>query len=133
MTKDIAQQWLDLFIEDGWTITPLSESSKSDKNLWVKAEDSTGWRAHIDLRDYPHSKLSEEERQRVHVWAPDDLAVIVTNQPSLDSLVAAQRYCIFCNTFDVDTVRISFAGRCCTHCRKDEELVRKLEYPGWAN
>lgn len=123
MNKQVAQSWLDEFYEAKWHVTKTYSSDS--KHYTCKSDD--GWTAHVNLRDM------KSEDNRVHVWAPDQLAVMVTDLPCIAHLEAARRYCIFCDTHDVDTVRISFAGRCCEECRNNEELIKKMEYPGWAN
>jgi len=120
MTASELKQWVRDAIDDGWEAKatfPEHESMDTASSLT-----KGGWKAMVFLRDKETS---------IGVWGPDSLQVLVPTIYNMKALEAALRTCQYCKETDIDTVRISFGGRCCKKCRI--ELVPKLEYPGWTN
>jgi len=111
--------WRQAAIADGWYSEPLYKHHLDAEDY--RLTDSAGFTAHILIR----SNLND-----ISVWGPDGLCIQkIPTTYDRACLEAAIRYCSHCDTWDVDTVRYSFAGRCCKNCRP--ELAKKHEQPGW--
>jgi hypothetical protein len=67
----------------------------------------------------------------ITIWAPDQLQIIPPREYNWMEIGRQTRYCEYCKSADVDTVRIGFAGRCCATCRP--KLAKILEKFGWCN
>jgi len=67
----------------------------------------------------------------INVWGPDSLSIdpVPIVYPGFAALKSLARRCPECGTEDVDTMRVSFANRCCANCA--QELRKELERPGW--
>lgn len=88
-----------------------------------------GWVAHVMADIYPPGKKWYGQAS-VHIWAPDRLDIKPPDiYPGFEKLQALIRHCNYCDRDDVDTERVSFAGRCCAQCLSAER--DRLEYPGW--
>jgi len=90
------------------------------------------WSQEDDIRVKREGFTAQIRHDSVFVWGSDGL--VINPAPiiySWDALIAGLRHCHHCGHSDVDTVRYSFAGRCCKACLP--EMRREHEYPGWTN
>jgi hypothetical protein len=123
LTPEEITQWFHDAIADGFTVKAIYPGCETIDTAALLEKD--GWSMHIMRRD---------NYKDISIWGPDSLAVRVPSRKyDFKSLVKGLRYCEYCNTENVKTERISFAGRCCSKCRKDPELTRTMEPPGWTN
>ena len=114
-------------IADGWTLAPIYEHEPAESHATMSRD---GFKAHVKARiKQPGEKWKYETE--VSLWGPDGLHIPTPEVYSMDTLVEALRVCPKCKAKDVDTVRYSFAGRCCNVCLP--EMRRRHEYPGWAS
>ena len=114
-------------IADGWTLAPTYEHEPAESHATMSSD---GFKAHVKARiKQPGEKWKYETE--VSLWGPDGLHIPTPEVYSMDTLVEALRVCPKCKAKDVDTVRYSFAGRCCNVCLP--EMRRRHEYPGWAS
>ena len=107
-------------VADGWAGEPLYPKSASSQSAARLTKD--GWTVHI---------LNGISRSSVAVWGPDGLRVKTPFPYSFEALIQALRTCLYCSAENVDTQRVSFAGRCCGACITEQR--KRLEYPGWTN
>ena len=123
---DKAIQWKAAAVTDGWLIKPTYKIESVETAATLEKD---GFIASIITR-YKESKPKEYQYDgSVSVWGPDKLTVHPGSKYSWEQLNNELRICHSCNTKDVDTVRISFAGRCCKKCLP--ELRKTHEPPGW--
>ena len=121
-----AIQWKTDAVADGWLIKPTYKIEPVESAATLERENFV---AQIYTR-YKESKPKEYQYDgSVSVWGPDRLAIDVQHPYSWKQLNDELRYCHSCNSKDVDTVRISFAGRCCKKCLP--ELRKTHEPSGW--
>ena len=120
------EQWRADAIADGWISRPTYGDHEDEARMASLTKN--GWQAQVDNR--PVRPNGYDER-RVSVWDAKGIVVIVEYPYSAESLQRGQRICQFCKATNVDTHRVSFAGRCCTACLPEQR--KKLEYPGGTN
>lgn len=111
--------WREAAIADGWQHEPLYAPHETEEQACRMARD--GFKAHVIVRG--------NHGDSVAVWGPDGMQVRVPREYTWEAVVAGLRTCQPCGATDVDTVRYSFAGRCCAACRP--AMARQHEYPGW--
>lgn len=122
--------WRDAAIADGWQHEPLYPNHEPEQRA-AKLKHPEGFVAQIISRDNCSKGGKWKYEAMVSVWGPDDLCLAPGRIYSLDHLRARLRDCGNCGATDVDTVRYSFAGRCCEKCLP--AMRKKHEYPGWCN
>ena len=108
---------------DGWDSAPTyaSEPESRHATLW-----KDGFSAHAKMR----TKVGKWKYEaQISIWGPDGLHFRPWQEYSMERLIAAIRTCSMCGATDVETVRFSFAGRCCKPCLP--EVKKKHEFPGW--
>ena len=115
------REWVRDAVSDGWLATATYPGHESITTAVRLSKE--GWGAQAIIRGNPADSIS--------VWGPDRLTVLVPIKYSWETLQEGLTTCQFCHKRNTPTVRISFAGRCCTECRAI--LAPKLEYPGWAS
>jgi len=130
-------------IADGWSIEPTYESENVMRAGTLKKAAGEGNEWHLTYINRPEMTCYNDPEfkklfgGRIHMWGPDGLAIPIDEKDTENggydwtALQAALRTCGYCHATNVETTRISFAGRCCLACRNDKELTRKVEYPGW--
>lgn len=131
-TKEQVEQYRAAMIADGWDHKPTYGSlerrvGESEEAAMSLSKD--GFKCQTLLRD-PNTEVVHYD---INFWGPDGLVVAHPLTYSMDDLRAALRYCGYCGANDVDTGRMSFAGRCCQKCRKDQKVTSREEPPGWTN
>lgn len=111
--------WYNAAINDGWSVddnSGMGNVTDLVNSFIVLRKDD--WAAHCGQR-------------MIRVWGPDRLQIVVPAIYNMDALQNALRQCENCGATDVDTVRYSFAGRCCQNCLP--EMRRIHEFAGWYN
>ena len=123
--------WCDLE-RDGWHRQPIYEGWEAKDEFGNPSPDGDwkytkeGFSIHIY-----NSAVRGNAALDLSAWGPDKLAVTVNLPYSMDSLRHELQRCHECGAYPVETVRYSFAGRCCKQCRP--ELAKKYEFPGWTS
>lgn len=125
---DKAVAYREAAIADGWDCEASYEIESVKRAARLTRD---GWVIQILSRDNRDRTRKFNYDASVAVWAPDRLAVRARHPYSFEQLEAATRECLYCDAKDVDTVLISFAGRCCAECRP--RLAKTHERPGWTN
>jgi hypothetical protein len=121
------RQFRDAAAADGWSIEGTYEPSESIDRASRLTRD--GFVMQIITRDNIGKGGSKHFEASVHIWGPDGLAITPPNFYDFKEMVARTRRCSACKAEDVDTVRYSFAGRCCNACLP--EMRMRHEKPGW--
>jgi hypothetical protein len=114
-------------LDDGWSIEP-TYTSEDVKRAGKLEKDGFN----IQFINRPEYR-APMNKPSISIWGPDGLALEVEETYSWENLQKLLRRCAYCNASGVETIRIGFAGRCCSDCRQNTELVNKIEYPGWTN
>lgn len=123
-------KWVQEAIEDGWEAKPMYENHESVFSAAKLEKD--GWIAHALMRIHgDKSKWAFETA--IHVWAPDTLSVNPRQSYNWEALKKSTKHCQYCGTDDVETTRMSFAGRACLSCREDPKVIAKAEPRGWTS
>lgn len=112
--------WCKAAVADGWVATPLYENEPINHAAKLTRD---GWI--VQAIDRPN------QRSSMNIWAPDRLAIKVPETYSMVELIKRLRWCHYCDSKDVNTQRVSFAGRCCTECLLEQQKIQ--EYRGWAD
>lgn len=117
--------WRNAAIADGWR----AEATYGDSEPIERAATLTrdGFKCMILTRTMEHGWYEAG----VSIWGPDRLAITPPLTYDWDAIVAGLRKCGYCNATDVGTMRVSFAGRCCSDCRP--MVSAQLEEPGWCD
>ncbi len=126
--EELRQLWQDLRA-DGWEMGPIyGDTPTSEENLadhdWELSKE--GFKVHIY-----NAMIRGMTCGSVAAWGPDGLAVNVKLPYSMESLRAALQECNSCGACPVETIRYSFAGRCCLACRP--KMAAEYEKPGWTD
>lgn len=126
------QKFRDDAVKDGWSIKPTYFPHESVESASTLSKD--GFVMSIltrteDLIKYPNVKnLYEAE---ISIWGPDGLAIEVPDHYDMELIKKNMHKCSQCGKFVDETVRYSFAGRCCKDCLP--VLREKYEKPGWCD
>ena len=108
-------------VKDGWTQKRLYSNETLTRAFKLTRD---GYVIQGIARPGPHGDL--------HCWGPDGLAInLPMTYPDFVFFKDMLRHCNNCGKKDVDTVRYSFAGRCCNECLP--EMRRIHEGPGWCD
>jgi hypothetical protein len=126
MSPEQIKNWRYAAILDGWSHEPTYEGHESEEHAMRLKKD--GWVAQSLNRP---AKNRMKAIASLHIWGPDNLAIAVVFPYDWEAMVALLRKCSYCETEDVDTQRVSFAGRCCSNCLKGQQ--EKQEFPGWCD
>jgi hypothetical protein len=123
---ELVNNWFNAAVNDGWDAQPtypghetVDVAAKLTKERFVASI----------LRRKRTGKWKFEAN--VHLWGPDGLAITPPKEYNWEEIKKSLRVCHNCHKEDVDTVRYSFAGRCCKECLS--EMQRIHEYPGWCD
>ena len=120
------KEFIKAMIADGWEYDPelVHRVNAKTPQHWLQLQ-KEGWNACI-------FEVNEEGTfTRSSVWGPDKLQIVIPEEYSMEAFIAALRTCMYCKATDVDTQRVSFAGRCCEKCLPKKR--KELEYPGWCS
>jgi len=120
--------WREAAIADGWTSEPTYGDREPEQSA-ARLRHPEGFVAQTIAREFPPERSRYRYSASVNVWGPDGMSVIPPNTYDMAAIRGALRTCENCRATDVDTVRFSFAGRCCQKCRP--AMAAKFEYPGW--
>ena len=121
----IATEWREAAKQDGWSCRATYEGHESVETAFTLERE--GFKA-IGLAR-PMKDNGMWPCGEISIWGPDRLQILPPFPYDWEQIKAGVRRCNYCNATDVETVRISFAGRCCRACRP--ELAKKYERPGW--
>lgn len=123
------RQYVSDAVADGWTIEPTYKTESADRA------------AHLRRDGFVMSVIARDDRDQkgrrymfsasVSIWGPDGMAIRPPRFYNFDEIKARVRACDHCGAKDVETVRYSFAGRCCAKCLP--EMRAKYEKPGWCD
>lgn len=121
-----ATAWREAAIADGWDAKPSYASEAMDRMCKLERD---GFVVRVASR----TQMGKWKYQAdVCGWAPDGLQIRLPTVYTDFELIKQQvRHCSDCNKDDVDTFRVSFAGRVCASCLPAAQKAR--EYPGWSN
>ena len=127
-----AREFRDAALADGWDISPIYDTESQDDAAELTRD---GWKMFVFAR---------ADFAEVDIWGPDGLAIhfppdltLVDEFPpewseySMGKLEKYLCYCEYCNSHNIETSRIGFAGRCCAKCLPAQKV--KQEYPGWCD
>src|SRR3990172_7612506 len=107
----IAIEWRIAAEKDGWVFTPTYSSESVDKAFKGNRD---GFTLQGLTRSSDDKFLGGGE---ISMWGPDGMTIKVPlTYPGMNYFQDELRRCHHCGTDDVDTVRFSFAGRCCEKC-----------------
>lgn len=118
--------WREAALADGWTIEPTYQQHEPMETAFKMHRD--GFLVQGLARPPSATMLGTGE---IHCWGPDGLAIHAGEIYDFAALQADLRICHNCAKADVDTMRYSFAGRCCAECLP--EMRRVHEQPGWCD
>lgn len=93
-------------LADGWV-------AKDDTGEHFEKE---GFNLHVLSRICKPGSNRYRYMASVHIWGPDRLAIFPPDVYDWETIKARVRTCNYCGASDVDTQRISFAGRSCAKC-----------------
>jgi hypothetical protein len=129
--KEAADAYREAAVADGWSIRPTYDSEPVTS---AASLDKEGFHMSIlarinDLKRYPNVKNLYDID--ISIWGPDSLAVEPPKQYYMEAIRKGLRFCGCCGKTDVDTVRYSFAGRCCKECQPNLRAIH--EKPGWCD
>lgn len=114
-------------LADGWTCKPTYKLESMDRAATLSRE---GFLMSIVARDNTESLKSKHAYDlTLAVWGPDGLAIRPPIAYDWQKIKEALRACNYCEAKDVDTFRVSFAGRCCAQCLPKQRAIS--EGPGW--
>lgn len=118
----------DAAVADGWSIEPTyGEHESVDRASRLKKDGFLMMiltRTPVEGDFFRHRYESE-----VSIWGPDGLCIAPPSKYDMEEIRRGLRICEECHATDVETFRVSFAGRCCAKCLP---AARKIhEYPGW--
>ena len=116
-------------VDDGWNHAPLYRKLEPESSAAKLNKD--GYVMQIIMRDNTEKKSAHTYEAQVAIWGPDNLAVRPPQTYSMDDITKGIRTCNNCGKTDVDTVRYSFAGRCCNECFP--AMRERHEQPGWCD
>ena len=125
---DAVVAFRDAALADGWSIEPTYKNGEAAESYGTLFRDGFTMHAKARVKDVGEKWSYEAE---IVLWGPDGLCIPTPRVYSMDTLIKSLRVCPKCKTEDVETVRYSFAGRCCKACLP--EMQRKQEYPGWTS
>jgi len=127
--------WRDAAVADGWTLNAVYKKEPETSYGHLSKD---GFTVHACCRvteemkkRFAHYSSKWKYEAQINVWGPDGLAVRAPENYNWAELVAATRKCHHCGKTDVDTVRYSFAGRCCHDCLP--AMKAQHEQPGWCD
>ncbi len=114
-------------IADGWQCQATYNTESIDRAATLNRE---GFHLKIIARDNT-AKLGSKHAYHLDLsmWGPDGLAILPPETYDWQKIQAAVRSCNYCRAQDVDTFRVSFAGRCCAQCLPKQRAIH--ERPGW--
>ncbi|MEN6537952.1 MAG: hypothetical protein ABFD60_07980 [Bryobacteraceae bacterium] len=122
-----AEAWKSAAIADGWSHKPTYNHEDESSACTLE---KNGFHAIILTRTCFGSAKWKFEAT-VSVWGPDGLVINLGETYDFEALKAGLRICLNCGAKNVDTRRVSFAGRVCNACYPEQK--KKHEYPGWDN
>lgn len=121
-------KWRDDAINDGWSSEPYFESESIERAIKLKKD---GFKASILTRNDSDKKQKYKYQAVITIWGPDDLQIKVPEKYDWNFIKLGVNCCNYCNSENVKTQQVSFAGRCCQNCIEIQR--QKLEYNGWNN
>lgn len=123
---EITRNWRDAAERDGWQFYPTYNQESVDR-AW--SGDREGFKVMGITRTNDEKYLGTGD---ITMWGPDGLQIKVpTIYPGMAYFKSGLRHCKYCGNDDVETVRISFAGRCCKACHPEQAKIQ--EGPGWCD
>jgi hypothetical protein len=130
--KEAADAYRDAAVANGWSIKPTYEEHEPVTS--AASLDKDGFHMSIlartnDLKLYPNVKRLYDID--ISIWGPDGLAINPPLHYDMEAIRKGVRICSHCGKTDVDTVRYSFAGRCCKECLP--AMRAKYEQSGWCD
>lgn len=126
----VVEVWRDAAAADGWSIEPTYQTEPVDRAARLKHP--KGYTGQILTRnDLTDVRAAPRVEASVYLWGPDGLAVTAPRRYDFAKIEASAKTCANCKKTDVETVRYSFAGRCCKDCLP--EMRAKHEKPGWCD
>ncbi len=121
-----AEAWRMAAIADGWAAQPTYEGHEPIESACTLVRD--GFQAHTITRT-KKAGAKWPFQAKVSVWGPDGLAVRAPTIYDWGKLLAGTQHCNYCHADGVETQRVSFAGRSCAACLREQQA--RLERPGW--
>jgi hypothetical protein len=119
--------WRQAAVADGWSMRATFRNEGAETHATLERE---GFKAHVMARrGEPGSPV--RFRAQVLAWGPDGLCVAAGKEYDFEALRAGLATCHNCGAHPVETMRYSFAGRCCAPCLP--AMRAKHERPGWAD
>ena len=133
LTIEDVRAWREAAIADGWSLAPMYPRHEDATRAGTLTRDgfviqAIARPAGSNIRTHRSGGADEAS---LAGWGPDSLAIMVAVPYSFEALVTATRVCHSCKANDVNTFRVSFAGRVCAECLPGERT--RLETPGWCD
>ncbi len=125
-----AVAWRDAALADGWTSKPTYDKEAEERASTLTKDNFEAQLITRTPEPKPWNSHPKHEGN-VNIWGPDHLAIDITLLYDWQYIVTGLRRCLNCKTENVETQRVSFAGRVCRICLP--AMQKKHEYPGWAN
>jgi len=120
-------------VSDGWTIKPTYDSHESvDSAASLKHPEGFTMMIltrEVDLKKYPNVKNKFEIS--ISIWGPDGLHIDTPQEYNMQTIRDGMRICSNCHNVVEETVRYSFAGRCCKRCLP--VMRKRYEQCGWCD
>lgn len=128
---EIAKEWRDAAVLDGWTIKPTYDIENQDRASTLTKD---GFTAMILYRtenngERPGTKYSA--MGSINIWGPDSLTIEIITPYNWQSILDGLEKCSLCGKNKVKTMKAGSANRVCTECLPMAR--KKLEYPGWCD
>ncbi len=117
--------WRAAAIADGWTERASYQTESIERAATLER---AGFKVQVILR-MPAGTWKYEAK--LSVWGPDGLVCMPPRIYDWAVIVARMKHCNYCESDDVETRRVGFAGRCCSTCMPS--VRGRVERPGWSN
>lgn len=123
---DLVARYREAAVADGWSMRPTFGCESIEGAATLEKDGFT-----MQTIARPPASPGGWYHASINIWGPDRLAVKPPDEYSMEAIRAGLRCCHYCDVTDVDTQRVSFAGRCCAGCVDQQRRV--LEQPGWCD
>ena len=123
MDTQTVRQWVEAAKNDGWDVQPTYPNHEPVEKAARGEKD--GWVFQAIMRGNKGDSLT--------VWGPDSLVVRAYSPYNWETLQEGLNHCNLCDADGVETIRYSFAGRCCRECASHPDHNKKYHFPGWCD
>lgn len=134
LTIQDVRAWVESAKRDGWGSGTTYTSESID---WAVRLERDGFVIQALMRPagtfpYPGAREPRKKDEAgLSLWGPDGMAILPPEVYDWQAIKDGMRRCNYCKKSDVETKRVSFAGRSCADCLPAKR--KELEYEGWTN